>query len=149
MCGTRAAQMLVRAGRMDMPAGTSGSEREMARCLDPETADRHHSQRPRSRQIPAGSATQTRNGCGTSCHRENARYPPTNGAYVETITFEPLGRLGKEGIQVVEAMAADASMMRGDRTNETCSGIRVADALTTAAGICGMQAWERGVTQGL
>ena len=33
---------------------------------------------------------------------------------METITFEPLGRLGKEGLQVIEAMAADAALMRRD-----------------------------------
>ena len=61
-----AEQMVVRAGRMEMSGGTSGSEREMAQSVDPETADRHRSERPRSRQILARSATQTGNGGGTS-----------------------------------------------------------------------------------
>ena len=82
---------------------------------------------------------------------KNARYPPTNGAYVETITFEPLGRLGKDGLQVAEAMAADVAMMRGDRAAPAAGGghaleytpiAGVANALATAAGSRGMQAWR-------
>ena len=86
---------------------------------------------------------------------KNVRYPPTNGAQLETITFEPLGRLGKEVKHVVEAMAADAATMRGDRTAAPAAGRRIIHALeytlitvvtgvlATAAGSCGMQAWER------
>ena len=55
---------------------------------------------------------------------KNTRDPATNGAQVETITSEPLGRLGKEGVQVVEAMAADAAMMRGDRSVAPAAGRR-------------------------
>ena len=76
------------------------------------------------------SATQTGNGGGTSYQREKCEMPPpTNGAFVETITFEPLGRPGKEGLQVVEAMAADAATMRGDRTAAPAAGRRVRHAL--------------------
>ena len=38
MRGTRAEQMVERAERVEMPGGTSGSEREVDRSLDPEAA---------------------------------------------------------------------------------------------------------------
>ena len=51
------------------------------------------------------------------------------GACVETITFEPPGRLGKDGIQVVEALAADAAMMEGNSTAAPAAGRRIRHAL--------------------
>ena len=100
---------------------------------------RHHDQRGRSvgariagtaATTGTSSATQTGNGGGTSYQREKCEIPPpTNGAFVETITFEPLGRPGKEGLQVVEAMAADAATMRGDRTAAPAAGRGVRHAL--------------------
>ena len=68
---------------------------------DPE-ADRYQPEAQHRPETAAARATQER----------NARYPPTNGAYVERFAFEPLGRLGKEEVHVIEAMAADVETER-------------------------------------
>ena len=112
---------------------------------DPE-ADRYQ---PAAQHIPETTAEKA--------HKEkNARYPATHGAAVETIPLEPLGRVGKEGLMVIEAIATDAAMIRGDRTAAPNVSRRirhtmeytlitdVANAQAEAAGGSGMQAWERG-----
>ena len=65
--------------------------------------------------------------------KKNARYPSTIRANVETITSEPVGRLGKEGVHVIEAMAADVAMMRGVRTTAPAAGRRMRHALGYSA----------------
>ena len=88
-------------------------------------------------------------------HKEkNSKYPAAQRAAVETIPLDR--RVGKEGLMVIEAVATDAAMIRGDRTAAPNVGRRirhamdyilitgVANALAEAAGGSGMQAWERG-----
>ena len=88
-------------------------------------------------------------------HKEkNSKCPAAQRAAVETIPLDR--RVGKEGLMVIEAVATDAAMIRGDRTAAPNVGRRirhamdyilitgVANALAEAAGGSGMQAWERG-----
>ena len=91
---------------MEMPGGTSGSEREVAQSLDLEAAARYYCITVRD---PEADRYQP------ETKKKNARYP---------------------------------------LENETCSGkyiliTGVADALTTTAGSCGIQTWERGVNPSL
>ena len=79
---------------------------------------------------------------------KNARYLATNGASVETVSFEPLGSLGKEGVQTMEAIDTDAAMRRGDRIATPAIARRIMHALeyTQVAGVAdalATAAWSR------
>ena len=87
---------------------------------------------------------------------KQTRYPQHHGAVVRTLAFEPLGRLGDAGIDLLADMAADAAAVAADRTSAPALRRRwrqalehtlvtgVADAVLRAAGRVGAQAWERG-----
>ena len=82
--------------------------------------------------------------------------PELSRWWLETVPLEPLGRMGKEVPLAIEAIAADAAMIRGDWTGapNVARRIRraveytliagVADVVGEAAGGSGMQTWERG-----
>ena len=80
----------------------------------------------------------------------------THGANSDTIPCEPLERVGKEEVQAMAVISKDATTSR-EHTTATQEVIRrirnalrftvvagVADALATAAGRRGMQAWKQG-----
>ena len=71
---------------------------------DPE-ADRYQ---PTAQHIPETTAERA--------HKEkDVRYPATHEAAVETLPLEPPGRVGKEGLMEIQAIAADAAKIRGDK----------------------------------
>ena len=72
---------------------------------DPE-ADRYQ---PTAQHVPETTAERA--------HKEkDVRYLATHEAAVETIPLEPLGRVGKEGLMEIQAIAADAAKIRGDKS---------------------------------
>ena len=87
---------------------------------------------------------------------KQTRYPSHHGAHVRTLAFEPLGRLGATGLELLADISADAAAVGADRTS--APGLRrrwrqalehtlvagVADAVLRAAGRAGAQAWEKG-----
>ena len=110
---------------------------------------------PEAERYPAAAQHIPKTTAERDHEEKNMRYPATNGTAVETIPFEPLGRLGKEGLLGIEAVATDATTIRGDRTATPAVSRRIRHAPRYTLcrrggrtggggrGGCGKQAWER------
>ena len=91
-----------------------------------------------------------------AAEEKEQRYPAHNGARVEVLAMEPLGRLGEAGVRLLEELAADAATAAADRAAgpslrrrwrhalEVTLTRGVADAMLPALGRVGAVARERG-----
>ena len=74
---------------------------------------------------------------------------------MKALPYEPLGRVGDQGIKLIEMLSAEAASYRADRTEaptlrrkwrfalEVTLLKGTADAVARTAGARGMSAWER------
>ena len=100
---------------VEVPGSALRPECTVARSVDAqEAAGLHRAPEADRCQLTAQHTPET---TAESAHKEkNARYPATHKAAVETIQLRPLGRVGKERLTEIEAIAADAAMIRGDES---------------------------------
>ena len=145
-----------RSGHVAVPGCRSGSSGELARSMDGAHPHRRHGAGPGRAALPAERRPQTRAAAAKAGEEKEARYPEHHGAKVRTLAYEPLGRLGDEGENLLRDLAADAAAVAADRTATPALLRRwrhalehtlmagVADAVLRAAGRAGAEAWERG-----
>ena len=111
---------------------------------------------PDAQRYQPGAARRPGAAAAKAGEEKEARYPEHHGAKVRTLAYEPLGRLGEEGENLLRDLAADAAAVAADRTAapallrrwrhalEHTLTAGVADAVLRAAGRAGAEAWERG-----